>query len=67
MNTIHALCFLSSYFQSIYAVVFKVSFQGSSVVKNLPANIGDAGDMGLILGLGKSHEEEMATHSSILA
>ena len=35
-----------------------------SVVKNLPAN---AGDMGLIPGLGKSPEEEMATHSGILA
>ena len=35
-----------------------------SVVQNLPAN---AGDMGLIPGLGKSPEEEMATHSNILA
>ena len=34
------------------------------MVKNLPANAGDAG---LILGLGRSPEEEMATHSSILA
>ena len=36
------------------------------MVKNLPANTGDAGDMGLILGLGRSLEEDMATHSSIL-
>ena len=39
-------------------------FPGGSVVKNLPAN---AGDMGLILGLRRSHGEGMATHSSILA
>ena len=32
------------------------------MVKNLPAN---AGDMGLILGLGRSLEKEMATHSSV--
>jgi len=36
---------------------------GGSVVKNLPAK---AGDVGLILGSGKSLEEEMATQSSIL-
>ena len=33
-------------------------------VKNPPAN---AGDLGLIPGLGRSLEKEMATHSSILA
>ena len=33
-------------------------------VKKPPANAGDAG---LIPGLGRSLEEEMATHSSILA
>ena len=37
------------------------------VVKNLPANSGDIGDAGLIPGLGRSQEEDMATHSSILA
>ena len=38
------------------------------VVKNLPAcNAGAAGDLGLIPGLGRSLEEGMATHSSILA
>ena len=37
------------------------------VVKNLPANEGDIRDVGLIPGLGRSLEEEMATHSSILA
>ena len=35
------------------------------MVKNMIANAGDAGDM--IPGLGRSLEEEMATHSSILA
>ena len=34
------------------------------MVKNLPANSGDAG---LIPGLGRSPEKEMATHSTILA
>ena len=34
------------------------------MVKNLPAN---TGDMGLILGSGRSPEKDMATHSSILA
>ena len=39
-------------------------FTGGSVVKNLPANAGDAGDVGLIPGLGRSPGEEVATHSS---
>ena len=39
----------------------------AQVVKNLPVNAGDSGDMGLIPGVGRSLEEEMATHSSILA
>ena len=42
-------------------------FPGSSVVKNPPANPGDAGHTGVIPELGRSFEEEMATHSSILA
>ena len=40
------------------------------VVKNLPANAGDAGDPGSIPGWGMATsilEEGMATHSSILA
>ena len=36
-------------------------------VKNLPANAGDLRDVGLIPGSGRSLEEEMVTHSSILA
>ena len=41
-----------------------MGFPGGSVLKNPPAN---AGDMGLIPELGRYPEEEMATHSSILA
>ena len=39
-------------------------FSGGSVVKNPPAN---AGDTGSIPGLEEPLEEEMTTHSSILA
>jgi len=46
---------------------YRMGFPGGSVVKNLPANAGDAGDVGWILGLGRSLEEGMETHSSILA
>ena len=41
-----------------------MGFPGGSVVKNLPVN---AGDRSLILGPGRSLEEEMATHFSVLA
>ena len=47
-----------------------VSFRASQVVlvvKNLPANAGDARDVGLILGQEDPLEEGMTTHSSILA
>ena len=37
------------------------------VVKNLPANAGDSRDAGSSLGHENPLEEEMATHSSILA
>ena len=37
------------------------------MVKNLPAREGAAGDMGSIQGQEDSMEEEMASHSSILA
>ena len=36
------------------------------VVENLPINARDRRDLGLIPGLGRSLEEEMATHSNIL-
>ena len=37
------------------------------MVKNHPANAGDARDRDSILESGRSHREGMATHSSILA
>ena len=42
-------------------------FQVAQLVKNLPANAGDAKDAGSISGSGRSPGERMATHSSILA
>ena len=42
-------------------------FHGGSVVKNLPANAGDTREVSSVPGLGISPEEEMTTHSSILA
>ena len=42
-------------------------FPAGSVVKNPPANAGDARDAGSISGSGNRSEKEMATHSSILA
>ena len=42
-------------------------FPGGSVVKNPPADAGDAGDADSIPGLGRAQEEEKASHSSILA
>ena len=41
--------------------------QVALVMKNPPANAGTTKDAGLIPGLGRSPEEEMATHSSIPA
>ena len=37
------------------------------MVKNLPANVGAAGDTGSIPGLGRFPEIEMEAHSGILA
>ena len=37
-------------------MVVSVSFPGGAVIKNLPANAGDARDMGLIPRLGRSPE-----------
>ena len=39
----------------------------SQVAQNLPANGGYAGDTGSVPELGRSLEEEMTTHSNILA
>ena len=44
-----------------------MSFPGGSVVKNPPYNAGDARDTGWSLGQEDPLEEDMATHSSILA
>ena len=43
---------------------YLLGFPRGSVVKNQPAN---AGDRDSVPGLGRSPEEEMANHSSILA
>ena len=42
-------------------------FPDGTVVKNLPANAGDAGDPGSIPGSERSPGEGMATHASVLA
>ena len=39
----------------------------SVVVKNLPANAGDSGDLSSISGQGGPLEESVTTHSSIIA
>ena len=41
--------------------------QVAMVVKNLPSSAGDIRDAGSVTGSGRSLEEGMATHSSILA
>ena len=54
------------YVKGLNCTLWRAS-QVALVVKNLPANAGDVRDMGLIPGLGRSLEEGMAAHSSILA
>ena len=44
-----------------------MGFLGGSVIKNPPANEGNARDVGLIPWSGRSSEKEMASHLSILA
>ena len=39
---------------ALYGVHYHVFTDGGSVVKNLPIKAGDAGDVGLIPGLGRS-------------
>ena len=43
-----------------------MGFPGGSVLKNLPTNARDTGDMGSSLGWEDPLEEEMATHSNVL-
>ena len=49
------MSFLSVRLSPRYRVKEKQGFPGDTVVKNLPANAGDARDVGLILGLGRTH------------
>ena len=52
-----------TYFSQLFFFFYSImGFPGGSVIKNPPANAGDAG---VIPGSGL--ENEMATHSSILA
>ena len=44
-----------------------MGFPSGAVIKNLPADAGDARDEGLIPESGRSPGEEIATRSSILA
>ena len=44
-----------------------MGFSGGSVYKESACNAGDTGDVGLIAGLGRSPEEGMTIHSSVLA
>ena len=53
--------------QFIRDSVSLLASQVSLVVKNLPANAGDIGDTVSSLGWKNPLEEDMATHSSILA
>ena len=43
-----------------------MGFPSGTLVKNLPANAGDTGDVGSIPGLEDTLEKEMATVSSTL-
>ena len=53
-----------SFWKSVITIIFKYSFPGGSEGKESACGVGDSG---LILGLGRSLEKGMATHSSILA
>ena len=55
---------VSSYLLNACFIEEYPGFPGGSVVRNPPAS---AGDTGSIPGWGRSPEEEMATHSIILA
>ena len=51
----------------IYVLLGFYASQVVLVVKNPPTNAGDVRDKGLIPRSGRSLEEDMATHSTILA
>ena len=61
------ICTSISALQMRSSVPFFWDSQVVLVVKNLSANAGDIRDSGLIPGSGRSMEESMATHSSVLA
>ena len=63
-TTREALTFF--FFLGLIIAKFEAS-QVVPVVKNSPVNAGDIRDIDSIPGLGRSLEEGMATHSSILA
>ena len=54
-----------TYLSQLYDIY--LGFPGGSVIKNLSTNAGEVKDASLISGTGRSLEEKMATHSSILA
>ena len=58
---------LSTWSDLIWSDSGFIGFPGSSVVKNLPANSGDTGDMGSIPGSGRSPGGGNGTRSSSLA
>ena len=52
---------------AVFEMNIAMGFPDGTVVKNSPANAGDLRDKISIPRLGRSPEEEMAAHSSILA
>ena len=61
------LHFKQSLWMILLEVVLDWAFQVAPVVKNQPANAGDARDSVSIPGSGRTPRVEMAIHSSILA
>ena len=55
-----------SYLQSVCVCIYIYGFLGGIVVKNPPANAGDARNKDSISRLGRFLEKEIAVHSSIL-
>ena len=46
---------------------YPLQYSWASLVAQTVKNLADVGDLGLILGMGRSLEEGMATHSNMLA
>ena len=67
-NTLLTKSVISKNFSEKMDTILKTrASQVALMVKNPPASAAEIKDMGLIPGLGRSLEEGMATHSSILA